>query len=39
MTKTKSELNTSIPGQKGYKPIAKSGRIQEQQQFNWILKG
>ena len=39
MTKTKSELNTAIPGQQGYKPIAKSARIKEQQQYNWILKG
>ena len=39
MTRTKSELNTTIPGQQGYKPIAKSDRIKEQQQYNWILKG
>jgi tight adherence protein B len=39
MTRTKSELNTTIPGQQGYKPVAKSDSIKEQQQFNWILKG
>jgi len=39
MTRTKSELNTTIPGQQGYKPIATSDRIKEQMQYNWILKG
>ena len=39
MTRTKSELNTTIPGQQGYKTVAKSARIKEQQQYNWILKG
>ena len=39
MTKTKSELNTAIAGQQGYKPVAKSARIKQQQQYNWILKG
>ena len=39
MTKSKTQLNTSIPGQQGYKPIAKSDKIKEQQQFAWILKG
>ena len=39
MTSTKTELNTSIPGQIGYKPVAKSDKIKEQQQFGWILKG
>ena len=39
MTRTKSELNTTIPGQQGYKTVAKSDSIKEQQQFNWILKG
>ena len=39
MTKTKSELNTAIPGQQGYKPIAKSANIEEQRKHLWILKG
>ncbi len=39
MTKTKSELNTAIPGQKGYKPIAKSDSIDEQMRHIWLLKG
>jgi len=39
MTRTRSELNTTIPGQQGYKTVAKSDSIKEQQQFNWILKG
>jgi len=39
MTSTRSQINTTIEGQQGYKPIAKSARIEEQQQFNWILKG
>ena len=39
MTKTKSELNTAIPGQKGYKPIAKSDNIDEQMRHIWLLKG
>jgi len=39
MTKTKSELNTTIPGQKGYKPIAKSDSIDEQMRHIWLLKG
>ena len=39
MTRTKSELNTTIPGQQGYKPIATTDRIKEQQKYNWILKG
>ena len=39
MTRTKSELNTTIPGQQGYKPIATSDRIKEQMKYNWILKG
>ena len=39
MTRVKTELNTAIPGQVGYKPIAKSDKIKQQQQFSWILKG
>jgi hypothetical protein len=39
MTKTKSELNTTIAGQKGYKPIAKSDKIDEQMRHIWLLKG
>jgi len=39
MSSVKTELNTSIPGQIGYKPVAKSDKIREQQQFAWILKG
>jgi len=39
ITKVKTEINTAIPGQHGYKPIAKSDKIKEQQQFGWILKG
>jgi hypothetical protein len=39
MTKVKTEINTSIPGQIGYKPISKNDKIREQQQYSWILKG
>ena len=39
MTRTNSELNTTIPGQQGYKTVARSDNIREQQQYNWILKG
>ena len=39
MTTSRRELNTAIPGQIGYKPIATSDKIKEQQQFGWIIKG
>ena len=39
MTKSKTELNTAIPGQIGYKSIAKNDKLKQQQQFAWILKG
>ena len=33
------EFNTSIPGQKGYKPIENADKIKEQRDFIWLLKG
>ena len=39
ITKVNTEMNTAIPGQVGYKPVAKSDKIAEQQRYSWILKG
>jgi hypothetical protein len=39
MTKTSTEINTAIPGQQGYKPIANSDKIKQQKEFIWLLKG
>jgi hypothetical protein len=37
--KTNSTLNTTIPGQKGYKPVEKTDTIEGQHEFLWLLKG
>jgi hypothetical protein len=39
MVRTKTELNTTIPGQAGYKPIAQTSKINKQREFLWVLKG
>jgi len=39
MTLSKRDLNTSIPGQEGYKPIEQSDAIKKQREFLWLLKG
>jgi hypothetical protein len=39
MTRTKTELNTTIPGQAGYKPVATTDKINKQREFLWVLKG
>ncbi len=39
MITTKTSLNTTIPGQKGYKEVKKGDKIKEQQQFEWLYKG
>jgi hypothetical protein len=36
---TKSIMNSSIPGQKGYKPTKDSDIIKQYQEFSWIIKG
>ena len=35
----KTEMNTAIPGQKGYKEVAKSDSIKQQREFIWLIKG
>ena len=35
----KTVLNTTIPGQKGYKSIVKTAKIDEQRQYMWLYKG
>ena len=37
--KTSSTFNTTIPGQKGYKAIEDSAKIDEQREFLWLYKG
>ena len=32
-------INTSIPGQIGYKSVEKDANIREQKEFSWLLKG
>jgi len=39
MTKSSTQLNTSIDGMHGYKQIEKSDIIKQQQEFIWLLKG
>ena len=39
MITTKTSLNTTIPGQKGYKEVRKGDKIKQQQQFEWLYKG
>ena len=39
MTSTRSQINTTIDGQKGYKPVAKSDSIRQQREHLWVLKG
>ena len=39
MTKTSTEINTTIPGQTGYKPISNGDKIKQQKEFIWLLKG
>ena len=39
MTVSKRGLNTSIPGQEGYKPIEQSDAMKKQREFLWLLKG
>jgi hypothetical protein len=39
MTKSSSELNTSIPGMVGYKAVKTSQEIKKNQEFIWLLKG
>ena len=39
MITTKTSLNTTIPGMKGYKEIKKSDKIKKQQQHEWLYKG
>jgi hypothetical protein len=36
---SKTEMNTAIPGQQGYKSVAKSDSIKDQREFIWLLKG
>jgi len=36
---TKSIMNSSIPGQQGYKEVKKSDTIDQYKQFSWIIKG
>ena len=37
--KTSSTFNSAIPGQKGYKKIKKTDKINEQHEFLWLVKG
>ena len=39
MVTTKTSLNTTIPGQKGYKEVRKGDKIKNQQQFEWLYIG
>ena len=39
MTKSNSQLNTSIPGMVGYKINKKSQEIEKTKEFLWLLKG
>ena len=39
MVTTKTSLNTTIPGMKGYKEVKKGDKIKKQQQFEWLYKG
>jgi len=39
MIKTSSQLNTTIPGMKGYKPIKKNDTMKNYKDFVWLLKG
>ena len=39
MTKTKTQINTTIPGMHGYKDVKKSNARKEQQDYIWLLKG
>ena len=39
MKRCNTELNTTIPGQKGYTPLKKTGKIKNNEDFLWLLKG
>ena len=39
MTKSNTQLNTTIPGQAGYKDMQKTDIIEQQKEFLWLLKG
>ena len=39
ITKTSSEMNTTIPGQQGFRPIEKSDEKKKYQEYLWLLKG
>ena len=39
MQKTGAQMNTSIPGMVGYKPIKDKKKMKETQDFLWLLKG
>ena len=39
MTTTKTTINTTIPGMKGYKELKKGAKIDEQKKFEWLYKG
>ena len=39
MQKTGAQMNTSIPGMIGYKPVRDKKKIQETKDFLWLLKG
>jgi len=39
MSKSNTEINTSIAGMSGYKDIHGSDIIEQQKEFIWLLKG
>ena len=39
MTTTKSIINTTIPGMKGYKEMRRHDNIAKQQEYDWLYKG
>ena len=39
MTTTKTTINTTIPGMKGYKELKKGDKMDEQKKFEWLYKG
>jgi hypothetical protein len=39
ITKTSSEINTTIPGQQGFRPIETTDEKKKYQEYLWLLKG
>ena len=39
MAKTNTELNTTISGMHGYKPVAEDDKMRQNKDFLWLLKG